>query len=409
MLSIDPILSTAMLYGSGEPVIQAVVNGVTYDVRRYRWDNLALDIEIQGVVAAVNQDTLLLKRGMQVAGVDYLVNVGTFFIESFMITPAQTSRIKAHAFPSVALQDLGAGSATYKDIMNTVGTAIGVTFDALTGNWWDGWDALETGRTLSMISSRLLQGVLMSHRRAHMFQRQTKILVSNPAWEAGTIASSAYAFPEQYSVFVRALRHLIIYTYDENNFQSSAYYSPPAPATAPSINIGYLHSGVGDPSLLGKDGGGEFSFVQMPDLALEQGEAVTMAGFAGVRRLSFIEYFNWGGAPAWRQVVSDLTWQSNTGSGYGQVPIQAVDVTIINNIENIVNNIVNNTINNIIQQFFEEYTINNIGNTADKVNVNTASFGMLFNSSHALVQACLDVLDDHQHGPMTWYLYDNFQ
>ena len=404
MLTIDATLSAAMAAGSGSPLARATILSTTYDLYSYKWDNLRFECKISGAVTGDYQDVMTVRRGAQVGGVETLVAIGSFFIESLRKDAAGNTTIVANALPAGAINDVD-GDDDALTVLGRVGTYYGLTFHGIptVQDWLDTWQFFKPDSTLNLVSARLVENLMRQKRRAFLFQRQDGITITNPAVDAANYAS-IYQFdlPERTTYLDTRLKDLYIFWQDENGFQNSNYAGGSPPASAPKHNLGYVNSAVSavDVGALGVDGGGQFLFEQFPNLALEQGEPAEASQIGSTSILKFIERFNWPRGTGWRQTVYDQHWQP---FGFGDDAITVIQQEFIYNTieQTIIEELIEQTINNINNTFIE-------ANAAGEISVDTSQFNQILAARHNTLQAVADALDDHWHGPYSWFLYENF-
>lgn len=403
MKSISATLAANMAAGTGLPIARVTIGGTDYDVISYTWNNLTLSCAINSAITPTLNASIILKRGVQVGSTEYLETAGTFYIESSQVQSGVITQIKAHALPAIAVSGVD-GNATLETVLADVTTQTGVTFDAPANDWFDVWKFFEATKTINLPATKFLQSMVTQKRRAHMFLRQSHIWLLNPGMDDSTLTPTVYTLPTYYIAMQPRVNPLVMWKYDDNDFYSSVYASTdPAPDTAPSVNIGYILASItnNDIKPLGEDSGGARIWEQLPDLALEQGDALTLSGLSGVRFVRFTEYFNPGRNLPWKQVCEDLQWQGVSAGSSNAAPVKIFNVTeVTQNVQNLISNFYE-----IVQVFNQTiYETNYLGGTAAQIQLNTSAFNNHLGPADSNVQSMAEKFDDHEHDTVSWLL-----
>ena len=404
MKSVNATLSANMAAGTGLPIARATIGGADYDLISYAWNNLQLTCAINAPITPSLNASILLKRGLKIGATEYLETAGTFYIESSEIQNGVQTKIKAHALPALAISSVD-GNATLEAVLADVTTQIAVTFDAPANDWFDVWRFYEAGKTVNLPAAKFLQSMITQKRRAHLFLRQSHIWLLNPGADDGTLTPTAYTLPSFYVAMQPKINPLVMWKYDDNNFYASVYAdTDPAPDSAPSVNIGYFDDSIADSAIkpLGEDSGGARVWEQRPDLALEQGDALTISGLSGVRFVRFTEYYNPGRNLPWKQVCEDMQWQGVSAGATNAAPVT------INNITEVTQNITQQVTNmyDLFQTYNQiVYETNYLGGNAAQIQLNTSAFDNHLGPADSNVQALAEKFDDHEHESVSWLLY----
>jgi len=295
-----------MATGTGIPILQIVSDTTTYNLIFYKWDNLSFSATINSEVDFAPLTKITFKRGLNISETDYLVTTAIFFIETCTRKDGLTF-ITANALPNAPVK-IATGLTAYDIFVEALTPySTTVTYDPDMTTWADTWLILERDTYFNSIKE--LEQFLIRKLRGNVFARSTGIFLSHSFYRTETEeAASAITLPERRSLFTPVHKHRAIYAYNTERVYFLEYYPLPIPENIAIENIGY-HSAPQATDTLGKDEGGHFSYEQYPNLALEQGEKVTVNGYSSILFLSFIEEFNNSKSPTWKQTIKDFQWQ----------------------------------------------------------------------------------------------------
>ena len=364
MRTVDPILHAALQAGTGQPIVKAYVgyaNGTVKNshttVWAYKLAGTTLEFWIPSTTNfGSDQEQIWLERGLTIAGVDYTLTTGRFWIWEEEYLPNSVTRFKGGLVPHEYYSD--AGDDSYDNVITTFFAAFGKTVSYKDdAEAWLAYQFLPAGRQILMNSADRFLNMLRQKRLIGACDNGGEDV---RLYSADVLGASVATldFPDDFKLFTTRQRSRQFIWRDE----IQATHQEGA-VTDPIHNLGYLESTASAPAR--KSSTFEFVGYLRPDLRLQDGDTIKAAVYGATKSATFFGLFTeeWehgpGKPPAWRlKVEADPVFHSTEG---GALPS----------------------------------TIERVSNYTP---LNTSTFDAVLPSTANNLQAAMEILDEHHPG-----------
>ncbi len=358
MRTVDAALTAALAAGSGKPIAVAYI-GYTDGIEiyhanavNYKLSGLSLQVEIASTIDfGRDQQCVWLKRGLSIAGTDYTVTTGRFFIDTQEYIDGQHQRITGSLFPKQKYT--AAGDDTYENVINAFCTAYGKTAVYKAADAWRDYQFLPDGKQIIMNDANHFLNLLAQKYLIHACDHGDEEVLFYCADVMGA-ADVTVTVKDDIAITDTSLRSRQFLWKDE----AGSVHSD-GTATDPIHNLGYLESTATCPARHAPTF--EARVLIRPDLRIIDGDIVTINFYAGSATATIfahpIEIFDPG--------KKELPWR---------LQLEA-------------NPIFHNTEAGALPS-----TIERVSNYTP---LNTSMFEGVLSSSDNNLQAAMDTLDDH--------------